>query len=80
MSDVYSLGYLLDQINRLAKLHVLRDVSSRCMYELPVSRPHLPDIVDSLQLDTDLFTAAYMCEATNTSNNFYDCADYGDDT
>ncbi|XP_076452041.1 uncharacterized protein LOC143287709 [Babylonia areolata] len=53
MSDVYSLGYLLDQINRLAHLHLLKEVSSRCMDELPVDRPHLVDVVDVLNPDSD---------------------------
>ena len=62
MSDVYSLGYLLDQINRLAHLHVLQDTSARCLDELPADRPHLADVVDALQPDRDLLATACYTE------------------
>ncbi|XP_070207870.1 uncharacterized protein [Littorina saxatilis] len=58
MSDVYSLGYLLEQINRLAHLPVLRDVTKRCTDDVPADRPHLPDVVDILLPDSDHLAAS----------------------
>ena len=58
MSDVYSLGYLLDQINRLAHVAVLQAMSARCLDEIPADRPHLADVVDALQPNRHLFATA----------------------
>ncbi|KAL8571923.1 hypothetical protein ACOMHN_036726 [Nucella lapillus] len=63
MSDVYSLGYLLDQINRLAHLHLLKEVSSRCMDDMPVDRLHLADVVHVLTPDPDFLSAAASAAA-----------------
>lgn len=53
MSDVFSLGYLLEQINRLAKLPVLAETAARCMDDMPVDRPHLAQVVDALQIKSE---------------------------
>ncbi|KAK7494265.1 hypothetical protein BaRGS_00014547 [Batillaria attramentaria] len=65
MSDVYSLGYLLDQINRLAKLQALHETSQKCMDDLPADRPHLPLVVEALQIQSDVLADAAAAEAMN---------------
>lgn len=70
MSDVFSLGYLLDQINRLARLELLRYLSMGCMESVPVERLHLPDVVDALELHSKALTGACYAASAGGEPSF----------
>ena len=71
MSDVFSLGYLIDQINRLAHLPLLASISAQCMEDIPRQRPHLADVVESLSYFED-------ADDTPSENELETSAEAGD--